>query len=205
MRNTSTTTKTWVACGVSPGMRAYGDSHLACVPTGTLTWHACYVFWALINSLMCWFCTNALVLVLFENCGTANCRPHCIIFALKLRSYPVAIYTLHAYFCSELLNPADEQFGYIHHQCANSARLSLRETGEQQGMPVTQARPSHALKNKGLWGFVSSPYLLCVNHDSSDLLSELPFDWLPSWRCVAGCTGWSETGQWSECVRFIAV
>ena len=87
IRNTSTATKTWVpavalirhACKYTVHKlhqryilmylvftRMAGESCRR--RFGSLLLYLCYVFRALINSLVCWFCTSALGLVLFQIC-----------------------------------------------------------------------------------------------------------------------------------------
>ena len=57
---------------------------------------------------------------------------------------------MHTFAASFLIQQMSNSDAYITDMLI-LGRLSLGETGEQQGVPVTQARPSHALKNKGLF------------------------------------------------------
>ena len=97
MRNTSTTTKTWVSCSNSPGMQVDKAHKLhqrhtlhprftyfvfTCMPgewyhrrLRSLLLYLCYVLQVLINSLMCWFCTSILGLILFQVCMTWSYVP----------------------------------------------------------------------------------------------------------------------------------
>ena len=115
IRNTSTTAKTWVTFGNSPGMHVnFYKVHklnlkyilvvefmylvFTCMPSESyrrwfrsLLLYLCYVFWALINSLVCWFCWSNFGIMWPEaqGQGCQVLKEVNIIFILSAYSLPV--------------------------------------------------------------------------------------------------------------------